>query len=344
MKLKVHTGAYNKPPPREALQGGPKMSLTRLAAALLFAPVIIATQAPANAQTVGIVTTPAGSYSHSAGSALAKVLNEKAKLRAVVQAQASTGFEEVESGGADFNVSNSFDATFFATGTGHYSGQGKQPNIRQIATLIPYRVALHVRADSPIKSIADLKGKNVSSGFNAQKTIATIIEAHLANAGLTYKDVNAVATPNVVRAAEDFTSGKVDVLFFALGSGAVKQAAASVGGLRVLPIDTSPEAVKRMQAILPGSYVMNVKPAPALDGVKEPTNIIAFDMVMNTNAKTPEQVVYRTVKAIHDSKAELASTFPPFRLFEPKKMAEPTQGLQFHPGAVKYYKEIGLMK
>ena len=79
---------------------------------------------------------------------------------------------------------------------------------------------MHVRADSPIKSIAELKGKRVSSDFNAQKTIARIIEAHLANAGLGWKDVTGVPAPNVVRQAEDFMSGKVDVMFFALGSAA----------------------------------------------------------------------------------------------------------------------------
>ncbi|MFM9882156.1 MAG: hypothetical protein ACKVQT_03940, partial [Burkholderiales bacterium] len=64
---------------------------------------------PAHAQTVGIVTTPAGSYSNSAGQAIAKVMVDKAKLRTVVQAQAGTGFEEVETGAADFNLTNSFD-------------------------------------------------------------------------------------------------------------------------------------------------------------------------------------------------------------------------------------------
>ena len=172
----------------------------------------------AGAQTIGIVTTPAGSFSNSAGQAIAKVLVERAKLRAIVQAQASTGFEEVESGSADFNVSNSFDATFYSTGTGEYEGRGRQPAMRYVGSLIPYRVAMHVRADSRINSITDLKGKRVSSEFNAQKTIARIIEAHLANAGLTWKDVNGVPSPNVVRQAEDFMSGKVDVMFFALGS------------------------------------------------------------------------------------------------------------------------------
>jgi uncharacterized protein len=298
---------------------------------------------PASAQTIGIVTTPAGSFSNSTGQAIAKVLVDKAKLRAVVQAQASTGFEEVESGSADFNVSNSFDATFFATGTGEYQGQGKKPVMRYVGALIPYRVAMHVRADSGIKTINDLKGKRVSSDFNAQKTIARIIEAHLANAGLDYKDVVKVPAPNVVRQAEDFMSGKVDVLFFALGAAAIKQANASVGGLRVLEVATSAEAMRRTEALIPGAYVVNVSPNPALDGITTPTNLVAFDMVLITNAKVPDEVVYKVAKALHDNKEDLRTTFAPFGLFQPKSMAKALKGVPMHAGAVKYYKEIRLL-
>jgi len=298
----------------------------------------------AGAQTIGIITTPAGSFSNSAGQAIAKVLVDKAKLRAVVQAQASTGFDEVESGAGDFNVTNSFDATFYTTGTGEYEGRGAKPTMRYAGALIPYRVAMHVRADSSIRAIADLKGKRVSSEFNAQKTIARIIEAHLANAGLGYKDVVKVPAPNVVRQAEDFMSGKVDVMFFALGSAAIKQANASVGGVRVLEVDVAPDAFKRSQALLPGAYVIKVTPHPSIEGLSGPTNLIAFDMVMITNAKVPEDVVYRTVKALHDGKPDLVATFPPFALFQPQNMAKPLQGVQMHPGAMKYYKEAGLLK
>ena len=298
----------------------------------------------ASAQTIGIVTTPAGSFSNSAGQSIAKVLVDKTKIRAVVQAQASTGFEEVESGSADFNVSNSFDATFFVTGTGEYEGQGKHPVMRYVGALIPYRVAMHVRADSKINSIADLKGKRVSSDFNAQKTIARIIAAHLANAGLSYNDVVKVPAPNITRQAEDFMSGKVDVMFFALGSAAIKQANASVGGLRVLEVDTSPGAVQRTEALIPGAYVVQVAPGPAIDGISKPTHLFAFDMVMMTNAKVPDDIVSRVAKALHDNKQDLVATFPPFGLFQPQNMAKPLQGVQMHPGAMKYYKEAGLLK
>lgn len=309
----------------------------------IFSAALAAAPALAAAQSVSIITTPVGSFSNSAGAAMAKVLVDKAKLRAVVQAQASTGFEETVSGTADFNVSNSFDATFFATGTGEYQGRGARKNLRYVGALIPYRVALHVRADSPYQRIADLKGKRLSSEFNAQKTIHRIIEAHLANAGLSYGDVVKVPTPNVVRQADDFMSGRTDAFFFALGSAAIKQANASVGGLRVLEVDTSPNAVKRVQALLPGAYVLQVSPHPSVEGLTRPTNLVAFDMVMVVREELAADTVYKVAKALHESKADLQATFPPFALFNPKNMAKPLLSVPLHPGAAKFYKEAGLM-
>jgi TRAP transporter TAXI family solute receptor len=293
---------------------------------------------------VGIATTPSGSFTNSAGAAIAKVISEKSKLRAIIQAQAASAVISVQAGTAEFGMGNSFDTTFYVTGTGEYAGQGPKTNVRNIAPMSVYRVAMHVRADSPIKSLKDLKGKRVSAGFNAQKAIGRIIEAHLANAGLTYDDVEKVLTPNVSGSANDFIAGKTDVLFFALGSAAVKQAAASVGGLRVLPIEDSPEALERMEKVLPGSYVLNVKPAPNIEGLKEPTNIVAFDMAFFTNKDVSDDVVYAVAKALHDNKAALVATFRPMVLFNPANMAKPLKAVPFHPGAAKYYKEIGLLK
>jgi TRAP transporter TAXI family solute receptor len=315
------------------------MQVPTAAVVCVIAPFLIAA---AHAQTVSIVTTPAGSYSNSGAAAMAKVVVEKAKIRMILQAQASAGFDELETGSAEFNVSNAFDVTFVVAGTGEYEGQGPKQKIRYVASMLPYRVAMHVRADSDIKSIADLKGKRVSSGFNAQKTIGRIIEAHLANAGLSYKDVVGVPTPNVVSQANDFKAGKVDVLFFALGSAAIKEASATVGGLRVLPIDDSDAAQQRMQAVLPGSYVLTVAPAQGIDGIAQPTKLIAFDMVLNSSTHVADDVIYRITKALHESKTDLAATFPPFGLFQPDRMGKSVQGVEMHPGAVRFYKEAGI--
>ncbi|MFL5094468.1 MAG: TAXI family TRAP transporter solute-binding subunit [Xanthobacteraceae bacterium] len=314
-------------------------AIATLACSALLAALVAA---PARGQTISIVSTPSGSYTNSAGAAMAKVISEKTKMRAVLQAQSQQGMIPVEAGVAEFGMGNAFDMTFYATGTGEYEGQGAKEKVRIAASLIPYRVAFHVRADSDIKTIADVKGKRIAGGFNAQKTIARITEALLATAGLSYKDMTEVLAPNVSRAAEDFTAGKADVLFFALGSAAVKQAAATLGGVRVLPTDDSPDAVTRMQSVLPGSYVVDVAPGPALDGITQPTKVLAFDMVLCTNIEVPERVVYEVIKALYDNKAALTASFAAFNLLVPEQMAKPVQDVEFHPGALKYYREIGI--
>ena len=317
--------------------------MKRLATAICWiaAPFLISA---AQAQPVSIITTAPGSFTHSAGAAIAKVITEKSKHRAVLQAQAASAVIAVAAGTGEFGMGNAHDTTFYVTGTGEYEGQGPKPNLRNVGPLSIYRVALHVRESSSMKSIKDLKGKRVSAGFNAQKAIGRIIEAHLANAGLTYNDVQPVLVPNVRSSADDFMANKTDVLFFALGSAAVKQAAASVGGLRVLAIEDTPEARERMEKVLPGSYVLNVKPAPNIEGLKEPTNIVAFDMQFFTNKDVPDDVVYNVTKALYENKAALVQAFRPMALFDPKRMAKPLKAVPFHPGAEKFYKEVGLLK
>ena len=134
------------------------------------------------------------------------------------------------------------------------------------------------------------------------------------------------------------------LLSAALGSAAVKEASAAVGGLRVLEIGATPDAVKRVQAFLPGSYVIEVGPHPALDGITKPTKLVAFDMCLNASAKVSDDAVYKLAKALHAGKKELVATFPPFAIFMPERMSKPVEGVTMHPGALKFYREVGLSK
>ena len=52
--------------------------------------------------------------------------------------------------------------------------------------------------------------------------------------------------------------------------------------------------------------------------------------------------MYEVTKAVHQNKEALAATFPPFGLFVPEQMAKPVKDVQFHPGALKYYRKIGI--
>jgi TRAP-type uncharacterized transport system substrate-binding protein len=90
-------------------------------------------------------------------------------------------------------------------------------------------------------------------------------------------------------------------------------------------------------------YMVEVKPAPQLDGITAPTKLIAFDMVLFANQKVPDDVVYQATKALHENKEALTAIFRPFNLLDPSQMAKPVQALTLHPGAAKYYRETGML-
>jgi len=295
----------------------------------------------AGAQTLGLATTAPGGLVHSNGVAVAKVLVEKAGLKVVVQPRASTGERDVEAGNTQLSVNNSFDLMFFITGTGDYAGQPKRNGIRIITPLSASRIAGWVKKDSDIKKIQDIKGKRFPTGFTAQKIMKRVHTALLANAGLSLDDVQQVATPSIARSQMDFVAGKTDVFFFTAGTARVKQASAAVGGLRAIGLDTSKEAVARMLKLLPHAYVFNF-PAGRDPIITEPTPVLGYDLVLYVHTKVDDDSVYKMAKAIHDNKKMLAATFGGFRAFRPEGMAKQYDGLDHHPGAIKYYKEIGI--
>jgi TRAP transporter TAXI family solute receptor len=314
------------------------MHLIRSAALALTLGISLATSG-AMAQTVGFGSTPGGGWTNSAATAVAKVVVEHTSIKMRVQPQGSQPLNNVNADVLQFGIANTFDSSFFRTGTGFYQGNGEKKNLRVAAVLAPLFGALYVRKDSDMHKISDIKGKRISSDFSAQKSVRQSMTALLANGGLTWDDVVKVPAPTVPRSADDFIAGKTDVLYFALGSAKVIQASAKVGGLRVLQLDDSPAAVARLTKFLPGSSVEMVQPGKGREGLDVPTKVLKNFMLINTNSKVSDDIVYKVLKSIHDHKQELIATFPGLRGYDPGKMYMPVPGMEYHPGAIRYFKD-----
>jgi len=303
----------------------------------------LALAAPAAlAQTLGIGATSTA-YTAQASAAIAKVVSEKAGMQMRVQTHggSSAYVPQVNNGTLEFGLANELETLYAVTGKEIYEGR-PHPNLRVATVLTPFASAIYARKDSGIRTLKDLKGKRVPAGWASQKIIGVLMDGALANAGMSMKDVEAVPVPNVVKGADDFAAGRLDVFFFAVGAGKVKETDAKVGGLRVVPVDNSPEAVARMREHVPPAYARLYKPSPVNTGVLEPSYIMAYDYLMLTNAKVPEEVVYKVLKAMHDNQKILAASFPALNQFSPAGMAKKFgSGVEFHPGAIRLFKETG---
>ena len=306
-----------------------------IAAAALFA-------AGAQAQVLGFGSAPQGSIGYNMSSAIALVMSEAANVQSRVQpySGSSAVLPLVNSGELDLAVCNVLEIEEATKGEGPYHGR-KQSNLRVLAVIFPLYSSIFVRKDSPVKSLAELKGKRLPYGFSAQVTLERIVDAIIATGGLTRKDVVPVLVPNVVRGADDFIEGKIDGGFFALGAAKVSEVDKSVGGIRYLPLPEDPKAVAAMKKIMPYAYMKVVKPTPAYVGLDGPTNLMAYDYLVAVGAHVKDDTVYKIAKAMYENKAKLADSLKAFNAWDPatigKKMPAP-----FHPGSQKFFREKGL--
>ncbi|HEU4922923.1 MAG TPA: TAXI family TRAP transporter solute-binding subunit [Burkholderiales bacterium] len=300
--------------------------------------------AAVNAQVLGFGSAPQGSIGYNMSSAIAKVMADDAKLQSRVQpySGSSAVLPLVSSGELDLAVCNVLEAQEAANGEGPYNGR-KQDKLRVLGTLFPLLSSIFVRKDSPIKSLADLKGKRIPAGFSAQVTLDRIIDAVLANGGVERKDMVPVLVPNVIRGADDFVEGKIDGGFFALGAAKVLEVHKSTGGIRYLPLSDDPQAVARMRKHMSYAYVTTVNPSPAFAGVDSPTKLMAYDYVLTVGAHVKDDVAYNIAKALYSGKPKLVESLGAFRGFDPENMGKKMPA-PFHPGAMKFYQEKGIAK
>jgi TRAP transporter TAXI family solute receptor len=219
------------------------------------------------------------------------------------------------------------------------------PNLRVAFTVFPFRVGIIVRANSDIKTVADLKGKRVGTGWTAFRQGIALWNGLLGNAGLSLEDVSPVPTTDLLRAADDFKAGRSDAFMFAVGGPKVAEAHAAIdGGVRFLNMDPSPKALAGMQKVRDEYHVALQPPAPHLAGVVGPTHLMEYYIVLMTNKDTPDDLVYKVVKTAYANKAALVAGHPSFNAFTQAGMAVPHDRLEYHPGAIKFFKEVGIWK
>lgn len=308
-----------------------------LGAALAFA------AGTASAQTVGMATSPAGSLYHTQGSAIAPMLKEKGEIELRIQPFTSPEIHlpAINAGQIEFGLANIYDIYLAVAGLEFFKGK-KNENLRIVTVTAPLRSAVFVKKDSPVKQLADLKGQRITWGYVQQNTIKQQLLSYFDAAGLEEKDIVPVLVPAVVRGADDFAAGKADAFLFAVGSAKVTEVDASVGGVRALPLPDDAKAQAAFKKHFPPAYVSTVNPGPGMAGIITPTPIMTYDAVMVTHANAPEELVYRMTKTLHENAEAVDKSSPTLRGFSAKTMAKKIDLAQYHPGAIKYYKEKGL--
>lgn len=203
-----------------------------------------------------------------------------------------------------------------------------------------------VRADSDIKTFSDLKDKRVccgKKGTGGEITCRRVLEAY----GITYDDIRKDGgTVSFVDHTEMGMAMKDRILDFVNLSGnaphAVLQEIETVTPVRLLSIDAA--TLKKIHQKYP-FYAVEDVPAGTLKGMKEPAAALLNVATLIVHKSLSDEFVYEITKLLIEKGPELYKAMPFIdRLVPPQKALSALDPKLMHPSAVKYFKEIGVLK
>jgi TRAP transporter TAXI family solute receptor len=281
----------------------------------------------------------AGTY-YPFGGALAKIWNSKIKDMNVTAQTSGASAENVRLVNKKevelaLVQSDTLDFAFNATEA------FKEPlkAMSTIAVLYPEVVQVVVAAAGPIKSIADLKGKKVGVGAPGSGTEANfrqLLDAY----GMKKEDVNAQFL-SFSESAEAYKDKHIDAFIVTAGiPNAGIMDVATQNEIRILDIPA--DVAAKLTQKYPFLAAVKV-PANTYKGQTADVSTVAVNAVLIVGNSLSEAMVYNLTKALFENQAELASAHAKGKELN-IKTAVTGVSIPFHPGAVKYYKEKGLMK
>jgi uncharacterized protein len=296
--------------------------------------------APGGTAFLSMGTSPIGGTFPIVGDAIAQTLNtHKGENNWKVQAKGTKGSQEnirgLDKGTLQLALSNSAISYFAFRGESSWE---QKYDIRAIVTMAPNVAMFVAKADSGIKSIADLKGKRVvigPAGAGFEMFVGPILEEH----GVKLSDIEKVNQPQGP-AVDMLGDGSADAAFLggAMPAAAISQACASYETIFV-PFD--PEVRQRLIDKYPFFHAITI-PGGTYQGHEEPFDgLNVGSMHVITAASTDEELVYQLTKTTWENRAEIAAKHGAGKAINEKNAARYT-GTEFHPGAIRFYKEAGI--
>jgi len=210
--------------------------------------------------------------------------------------------------------------------------------LRGVAAIYPNYIQIVARADSGIKTLADMKGKKISVGAPKSGTElnARVI---LAAAGLSYKDFAKVEYLPFGESVELMKNRQIDITLQSAGLGvsALRDLATSMD---VVVVPIPPDVIKKTNdpAYLPATIPANTYRGQATD-----VPAAAIQNFLVTHDGVSNDTVYAMTKALWTNLDQLTAAHSAAKAIDIKKALE-GMPVPVHPGAEKYYKEAGVIK
>jgi TRAP transporter TAXI family solute receptor len=293
---------------------------------------------------LSIATGPIGGTYYVYGGGLASVISRhvpNVEATAELTSASVDNLKFLRMGRADLALVVGTSLYEAYTGTEAFRDLGRVP-VQALAVLYLQPMHLVSFAEANIRSLADLRGKVISSGSPGSGT-DDMIPRLLRAAGLDADSDVRRHRLGPANAAEALRDGKIDAFFWSAGvpSAAVLDLATSFRGrLRLVP--TADVLAGLQQPGTPPLFVESIIPGGSYPGIDEDVATVGVATVLVADASLSESLAYEITRVLFDQREELGAVHAEARTLTPA-FASSASPIPFHPGAVRYYREQGVL-
>jgi TRAP transporter TAXI family solute receptor len=291
--------------------------------------------------TTGI---PGGVY-HPVGNAICRMFNLEGEHEAMPCVAVSSdgsvaNIQRVEVGDSAFGLSQTDVALAAFHGEGPFVAAGPAPKLRVVIALYPEAFTVVARADTGIRDFEDLRDKRVgvgTSGVGYNFTRNIILKSY----GWTTSGPERVLEFAPAEQNQALCSNKVDAIIFEAGHpNGLTQEATTDCQARLVRVAGQP--IDRLLATHP-YYIASIIPGGMYAGNPSDVPTIGTRAVLVSSSNQPDKLVYAMVKAVFDNFAVFRQLHPALSTLEIREMVPSGLDVPIHPGALNYYREVGLM-
>ncbi|GLO60761.1 C4-dicarboxylate ABC transporter substrate-binding protein [Vibrio sp. MACH09] len=279
------------------------------------------------------------------GGAICRLVNKSKKEHGIRCSVESTGgsiynINTIRAGELDLGIAQSDWQYHAYNGTSKFADKGAFGDLRAVFSIHPEPFTVVARADSGINTFDDLKGKRVNignPGSGQRGTMEVLMERY----GWTEKDFKLVSELKASEQSKALCDNKIDAMVYVVGhpSGAIKEATTSCDS-KIVAVDSS--TVKKLVDDK-SFYRTATVPGGMYNGNPDDTATFGVGATFVSSTQVPDDVVYQIVKAVFENFDTFRKLHPAFAHLKKEEMIKDGLSAPLHPGAVKYYKEAGLM-
>ncbi|MDP2066301.1 MAG: TAXI family TRAP transporter solute-binding subunit [Burkholderiaceae bacterium] len=289
------------------------------------------------AQQIKLMTGPQGGSWYPLGGAIANIADKAGVKIQVLPGAGIANVKGVDGGKADFGFGNSISTVDGVAGRAPFDTPTK--NVCNVATLYPQYYQVVANADANIKSLGDLKGKALAVQPKGN-TAEFISQQSLQVYGLKYEDMSRVSYVSYTDAVSLMKDNNAQA--FTLGTTVPASAIMDLASARDIQLISIPDdKFQAMRKLNPG-YTKLVIPAGSYPKQTSDVQTIGYATHVIARCDLDENVVYKVLKGMVDNKADLAAITKAMAATTPKMMAEDI-GVPLHKGAIRFYKEAGVL-